>query len=72
MACPASSPNSGVETFVAVKLTVDSWRWAGVPIYIRAGKCLPVTAAEVLVEFHAPPRPVFDERGRRSATCACA
>ena len=46
---------------MAVKLTVDSWRWAGVPIYIRAGKCLPVTAAEVLVEFRDPPRPVFGE-----------
>ena len=62
-AVPGVKPNSGVETFVAVKLTVDSWRWAGVPIYIRAGKCLPVTAAEVLVDFHAPPRPVFDEAG---------
>ena len=60
---PGVKPNSGVETYVAVKLTVDSWRWAGVPIYIRAGKCLPVTAAEVLVDFHAPPRPVFDDAG---------
>jgi glucose-6-phosphate 1-dehydrogenase len=53
-------PDSTVETYVAVKLSVDSWRWAGVPIYIRAGKCLPVTAAEVTVEFKPPPRATFD------------
>ncbi len=60
-AVPGVRPNSPVETFVAVKLMVDSWRWAGVPIYIRAGKCLPATAAEAIVQFHAPPRPVFDK-----------
>ena len=65
-AVPGVRPDSDVETFVAVKLFVDSWRWAGVPIYIRAGKCLPVTAAEVIVEFHDPPRAVFgDEASRR-------
>ena len=54
-------PGSTVETFVAVKLTIDSWRWAGVPIYIRAGKCLPVTAVEVTVQFQRPPRETFGE-----------
>ena len=54
-------PDSTVETYVAVKLFVDSWRWAGVPIYIRAGKCLPLTAAEVRVDFKPPPRSTFDE-----------
>ena len=54
-------PDSTVETYVAVKLSVDSWRWAGVPIYIRAGKCLPVTAAEVTVDFNPPPRATFGE-----------
>ncbi len=54
-------PNSTTETYVAVKLFVDSWRWAGVPIYIRAGKCLPLTAAEVTVEFKPPPRSTFGE-----------
>jgi glucose-6-phosphate 1-dehydrogenase len=54
-------PDSTVETFVAIKLFVDSWRWAGVPIYIRAGKCLPLTAAEVTVEYKPPPRTVFDQ-----------
>jgi glucose-6-phosphate 1-dehydrogenase len=53
--------NSQVETYAAVKLYVDSWRWADVPFYIRAGKCLPVTATEVVVEFRRPPREVFDE-----------
>jgi glucose-6-phosphate 1-dehydrogenase len=55
-------PDSTVETYVAVKLFVDSWRWAGVPIYIRAGKCLPLTAAEVTVEFKPPPRSTFGEK----------
>src|SRR3984893_11206535 len=55
-------PDSTTETYVAVKLFVDSWRWAGVPIYIRAGKCMPLTAAEVTVEFKAPPRSTFGEK----------
>src|SRR5208282_3421727 len=54
-------PDSTVETYVALKLFVDSWRWAGVPIYIRAGKCLPLTAAEVTVEYKPPPRATFGE-----------
>jgi len=52
---PGVSPNSNVETFAAVQLEVDSWRWAGVPFLIRAGKCLPVTATEVLVKLRQPP-----------------
>jgi glucose-6-phosphate 1-dehydrogenase len=40
---------------------IESWRWEGVPIYIRAGKCLPVTATEVVVEFKRPPRETFGE-----------
>ncbi len=53
--------DSSVETFAAVRLHVDSWRWSGVPFLIRAGKCLPTTATEVLVEFRRPPQIVFDE-----------
>lgn len=53
------APDSTVETYVAVRLAVDSWRWADVPIVIRAGKCLPVTATEVLVRFRRPPQNVF-------------
>jgi len=52
---------STVETFVALKLFIETWRWAGVPIYIRAGKELPVTATEVVVHFKRPPRETFDE-----------
>jgi glucose-6-phosphate 1-dehydrogenase len=46
-------------TFAAVRTAADSWRWAGVPILIRAGKCMPVTATEISVMFHRPPRDVF-------------
>ena len=55
------APDSEVETYVAVKLEIDTWRWAGVPFYIRAGKRLPLTATEVLVEFRRPPLEVFGE-----------
>jgi glucose-6-phosphate 1-dehydrogenase len=55
------APASNVETFAALKLSIDSWRWAGVPFYIRAGKCLPVACSEVLVELKQPPRSVFGE-----------
>jgi glucose-6-phosphate 1-dehydrogenase len=56
------APDSRVETFAAVRLHIDSWRWAGVPFLIRAGKRLPITATEVLVELRRPPQTVFDER----------
>jgi glucose-6-phosphate 1-dehydrogenase len=49
------APSSTVETFAAVKLEIDSWRWQGVPFYIRAGKCLPVTCTEILVRLRRPP-----------------
>lgn len=49
------APGSGVETFAAMQLAVDSWRWKGVPFYIRAGKCLPVTCTEVVVCMRPPP-----------------
>jgi glucose-6-phosphate 1-dehydrogenase len=52
---PGVSANSTVETFAAVRLEVDSWRWAGVPFVLRAGKNLPVTATEVTVRFQRPP-----------------
>ncbi len=52
---PGVAPGSTVETFAAVRLEVDSWRWAGVPFVIRAGKQLPVTATEVAVCFQRPP-----------------
>jgi glucose-6-phosphate 1-dehydrogenase len=52
---PGVNPNSEVETFAAVRLEVDSWRWSGVPFLIRAGKCMPVTATEVFVKLRKPP-----------------
>jgi glucose-6-phosphate 1-dehydrogenase len=58
---PGVAENSSVETYAAVRLHVDSWRWADVPFYIRAGKCMPVTSTEVVVEFRRPPREVFGE-----------
>ena len=55
------APDSHVETYAAVKLEIDTMRWAGVPFYIRAGKCLPVSATEVLVTFKRPLHPIFHE-----------
>ncbi len=52
---PGVAPNSKVETFAAIKLEIDSWRWRGVPFYIRAGKSLPVTCTEILVALRKPP-----------------
>jgi glucose-6-phosphate 1-dehydrogenase len=52
---PGVAPGSTVETFVALKLEINSWRWKGVPFYIRAGKCLPLTATEVFVKLRQPP-----------------
>ena len=56
------APDSTVETYAAMKLTIDNWRWAGVPIYIRSGKSLAVTCTEVFLEFRRPPRETFGER----------
>jgi glucose-6-phosphate 1-dehydrogenase len=55
------NPTSNVETFAAVRFHLDSWRWSGVPFYVRVGKNLPVTATEVLVEFREPPQMMFGE-----------
>ncbi len=49
------APRSQIETYAALRLEIHSWRWQGVPFYIRAGKCLPVTCAEVLVTLRKPP-----------------
>lgn len=53
--------DSRVETFAALRLAIDTWRWAGVPFYIRAGKMLPVTCTEVTVELKRPPQILFDD-----------
>ena len=53
--------DSNVETFAALRLKIDTWRWAGVPFHIRAGKRLPVTTTEVMVDLKCPPIAIFDE-----------
>jgi glucose-6-phosphate 1-dehydrogenase len=58
---PGVAADSKVETFAALRLSIDSWRWSGVPFYLRAGKCLPVTATEVVVELRQPPARVFGD-----------
>jgi len=67
-AVPGVRPQSTVETYVAVSLIIDNWRWAGVPILIRAGKELPLTAVEVTVEFKRPPRETFGESARSASS----
>jgi glucose-6-phosphate 1-dehydrogenase len=56
---PGVAKRSDVETFCALRLFIDSWRWEGVPWYLRSGKCLAETATEVLVELKPPPQRLF-------------
>jgi glucose-6-phosphate 1-dehydrogenase len=58
---PDVARNSDVETFCAVRLFIDSWRWEGVPFYLRSGKYLPDTVTEVLVELKPPPQRLFED-----------
>ena len=58
---PGVSKESYMATYAALRLDVDSWRWEGVPFYVRAGKCLAATTTEVMVEFKNPPQVVFAE-----------
>lgn len=58
---PGVAKDSQIGTYAALRLNVDSWRWAGVPFYVRAGKSLAMTVTEVLVEFKNPPQVVFHE-----------
>jgi glucose-6-phosphate 1-dehydrogenase len=55
------APDSRVETYAALRLNIETWRWAGVPFYIRTGKRLAATATEVVVELKQPPQIVFDD-----------
>ena len=57
------APDSDVETYVALQLGIESWRWAGVPFFVRAGKRLDETALEAVIEFKGPPRLLFAEAG---------
>ncbi len=58
---PGVAKDSDVETFCALRLFIDSWRWEGVPWYLRSGKFLPETAAEVRVQLKPPPQQLFDD-----------
>lgn len=60
---PGVALNSDVETFCALKLFIDSWRWQGVPWYLRSGKCLAESAAEVVVQLKPPPQQLFEDAG---------
>ncbi|MEA2026373.1 MAG: glucose-6-phosphate dehydrogenase, partial [Chloroflexota bacterium] len=55
------APDSDIETYVALQLAVESWRWSGVPFYLRTGKRLATTALEAVIEFREPPRLLFAE-----------
>ncbi len=57
------NPESNVETFVALKLFIDNWRWSGVPFYLRTGKNLPLRASEVRVQFRPTPNVLFAAQG---------
>jgi glucose-6-phosphate 1-dehydrogenase len=58
---PRVANDSDVETYCALRVHVDSWRWGGVPWYLRSGKCLPLTACEVVVRLKAPPQNLFGD-----------
>jgi len=58
---PQVDAQSDVETYCALRLHIDAWRWAGVPWFLRSGKCLPATACEVLVRLPPPPLQLFDD-----------
>jgi glucose-6-phosphate 1-dehydrogenase len=54
------APNSKTDTYVAIRLELNTWRWAGVPFFLRTGKCLPKRATEIAIEFHRPPTDLFE------------
>jgi len=56
---PKVKSDSNVETYVALKLLIDNWRWSGVPFYLRTGKCLPESASEVRIQFRPTPHVLF-------------
>ena len=60
---PGVAPDSTVDTFIAVRLMIDSWRWAGVPWYVRVGKSLAENVSEAVIELREPPQLLFDEAG---------
>ena len=75
---PGVAPDSTTETYVALTLHIDNWRWAGVPVHIRAGKAMPETVLDIVVMFRPPPRRLFHGEGRQGARrptgsgCVCS
>ena len=75
---PKVKPDSNVETFVALKLFIDNWRWSGVPFYLRTGKNLPMSASEVRIQFRPTPNVLFaaqcgnTSRRQRAHAAACS
>ena len=68
---PEVAPDSQTETFVALKLAIDSWRWAGVPFYLRTGKVLPSRVTEIAVQFRRAPLALFNRAGVPRSTRTC-
>lgn len=68
---PGVASHSDVETFCALRLFIDSWRWQGVPWYLRSGKCLARTMAEILVELKPPPQRLFDDSAPENGRANC-
>ena len=66
---PGVPQNSATETFASMKLYIDSWRWSGVPFHIRAGKAMPETLTEAVIEFAAPPTNMFGDHLNQSNPC---
>ena len=66
--CQGVKPDSQTETFAALRLEIDNWRWSGVPFFIRAGKALPVRATEIRVIFKRPPKLAFSSLTSRTPT----
>src|SRR4030095_12952288 len=62
---PRVPPTSNTETYAAVKLFVENWRWAGVPFYLRSGKALPQRLTEVAIQFRQAPHMLFQHTGAR-------
>jgi glucose-6-phosphate 1-dehydrogenase len=60
---PGVAADSATETFIACRFEIDSWRWSGVPFFVRVGKAMPTNALEALVELRDPPRMLFAESG---------
>ena len=71
LSVPGVSPGSQTETFAALRLEIDNWRWSGVPFYIRAGKALAARATEIRIIFKPPPHLPFTRSGPRPTSSSC-